>query len=190
MLALHSYLEFVKEYRSSRLPAVQKTIAPGDSYSGVPQLTELLRLGGDLSAGANVPAAGTVYQGPLVDAVKSFQRRHGRTPDGRITAQTLADLNVPLTSRIRQMQLTLERWRWLPVGLQGALIVANIPEFRLRASDENCKTVLSMNVVVGKAYAHDTPVFTDTMQYVAFRPYWNVPNSIAKADFLSRITCD
>jgi L,D-transpeptidase YcbB len=190
ILALHSYLEFAKEYHWNQLPAIQKTIAPGDSYSGVPQLIKLLRLGGDLSADANVPADGTVYQAPLVDAVKSFQRRHGRTPDGRITAQTLADLNVPLTNRIRQMQLTLERWRWLPVGLHSALIVANIPEFRLRAYDENYKIVLSMNVVVGKAYAHDTPVFTDTMQYVVFRPYWNVPYSIAKAEFLSRLARD
>lgn len=188
--ALQSYLEFVKEYDWNQLPAIQKTIAPGDSYSGVPQLSKLLRLVGDLSADANVPADGTVYQAPLVDAVRSFQRRHGRTPDGRITAQTLADLNVPLTNRIRQMQLTLERWRWLPVGLHSALIVANIPEFRLRAYDENYKIVLSMNVVVGKAYAHDTPVFTDTMQYVVFRPYWNVPYSIAKAEFLSRLARD
>ena len=188
--ALHSYLEFVKEYDGNQLPTAQKTIAPGDSYSGVPQLIKLLRLVGDLSADANVPSHETIYQAPLVDSVKSFQRRHGRTPDGRITAQTLADLNVPLTNRIRQMQLTLERWRWLPVGLHSAPIVANIPEFRLRAYDENYKIALSMNVVVGKAYAHDTPVFTDTMQYVVFRPYWNVPYSIAKAEFLSRLARD
>ena len=88
------------------------------------------------------------------------------------------------------MRLTLERWRWLPVGLRSAPIVANIPEFRLRAYDENYKIVLSMNVVVGKAYAHDTPSFTDTMQYVVFRPYWNVPYSIAKAEFLTRLARD
>jgi murein L,D-transpeptidase YcbB/YkuD len=188
--ALHSYLEFAKEYDSNQLPAIGKTIAPGDPYSGVPQLTKLLRLVGDLSVGANAPADGTVYQAPLVDAVKSFQRRHGRTPDGRITQQTLADLNVPLTNRIRQMQLTLERWRWLPVDLHSMPVVANIPEFRLRAYDENYKVALSMNVVVGKAYAHDTPVFTDTMQYIVFRPYWNVPYSIAKAEFLPRVARD
>jgi L,D-transpeptidase YcbB len=179
--ALHSYLEFVKEYDGNQLPTIQKTIAPGDSYSGVPQLIKLLRLVGDLPADASVPADGTVYQAPLVDAVKSFQRRHGRTPDGRIGAQTLADLNVPLTSRIHQMQLTLERWRWLPVGLHSAPIVANIPEFRLRAYDENYNVALSMNVVVGKAYRHDTPVF---------KPYWNVPYSISKSELLPHVTRD
>ena len=182
--ALQSYSEFAKEYAGNQLPPIQKAIAPGDSYSGVPQLIKLLRLVGDLPADASVAADGAVYQASLVDAIKSFQRRHGRTPDGRITAQTLADLNVPLTNRIRQMQLTLERWRWLPVSLHSAAIVANIPEFRLRAYDENYKVMLSMNIVVGKAYDHDTPVFSDTMQYIVFRPYWNVPYSISKAEFL------
>ena len=188
--ALQSYSEFAKEYAGKQLPPIQKAIAPGDSYSGVPQLIKLLRLVGDLPLDASVATDGVVYQASLVDAIKSFQRRHGRTPDGRITAQTLADLNVPLTNRIRQMQLTLERWRWLPANLHSAPIVANIPEFRLRAYDENYKVMLSMNIVVGKAYDHDTPVFSDTMQYVVFRPYWNVPYSISKAEFLPRVAGD
>jgi murein L,D-transpeptidase YcbB/YkuD len=187
---LHAYLEFAEGYVGNQLPAIQKTIAPGDSYQGIPQLVRLLRLVGDLPADASVPADGTVYQPTLVNAVRSFQGRHGRVQDGRITAQTLADLNVPLTRRVRQMQLTLERWRWLPVGLHSAPIVANIPEFRLRAYDENYHVALSMNVVVGKAYDHDTPVFSDTMEYAVFRPYWSVPHSIAKGEFLPRLTRD
>jgi len=61
--------------------------------------------------------------------------------DGRIGAQTLADLNVPLRQRVRQMQLTLERWRWMPDAYQKAPIVVNIPEFRLRAYDENSRSL-------------------------------------------------
>ena len=188
--ALHTYLELRKEYDGRPLPAIQKTIAPGDSYAGIPQLIRLLRLVGDLPADANVPADGTVYQDPLVSAVKNFQGRLGRDPDGRITAETLADLNVPLTSRMRQMQLTLERWRWLPPVYEKSPVVANIPEFHLRAYDENFKIALQMNVVVGKAYGHTTPVFSDTMEYVVFRPYWSVPYSIVKAEFLPHIARD
>jgi murein L,D-transpeptidase YcbB/YkuD len=188
--ALHSYLQLAKESDGQPLPAVTKPIAPGDSYPGVPQLTSRLRLVGDLPADANVPPDATIYQAPLVDALKSFQRRFGREPDGRITAQTLADLNVPLTSRVRQMQLTLERWRWLAVAPHAAPLVANIPEFRLRAYDENYKVAFSMNVVVGKAYGHDTPVFGDSMAYVVFRPYWSVPYSIARGEFLPKVARD
>jgi L,D-transpeptidase YcbB len=188
--ALQSYMELAKQDDGEQLPAVKKTIAPGDSYPGVPRLIRLLRLVGDLPADANVAADSTVYQGPLVDAIKNFQRRYGREPDGRISAQTLADLNVPLTRRVEEIQLTLERWRWLPVILHSAPIVVNVPEFRLRAYDENFKITLTMNVVVGKAYNHATPVFSNSMQYVVFRPYWNVPYSIAKAEFFSRIAKD
>ena len=188
--ALQTYLELAKEYDGQPLPAVRKTIAPGDSYPGVPQLIRFLRLVGDLPADANVPEDETIYRGPLVDAVKSFQSRHGRDSDGRIGAQTLADLNVPLRQRVRQMQLTLERWRWMPDAYQKAPIVVNIPEFRLRAYDEKFKIALTMNVVVGKAYDHSTPVFEEKMAYVVFRPYWNVPYSIAKAEYLSRIARD
>ena len=188
--ALQTYLELAKEYDGEPLPAVKGTIAPGDSYPGVPRLIRFLRLVGDLPPDANVPEDETIYQGPLVDAVKSFQRRHGRDSDGRIGSQTLADLNVPLRQRVRQMQLTLERWRWMPDAYQKAPIVVNIPEFRLRAYDEKFKIALTMNVVVGKAYDHSTPVFEEKMAYVVFRPYWNVPYSIAKAEYLSRIARD
>lgn len=188
--ALHNYLQLAKESDGKPLPGIQKTIASGDSYAGVPQLIRLLRQVGDLPVDANVPGEGTIYQGALVDAVKTFQRRLGRVPDGRITAQTLADLNVPLTNRIRQMQLTLERWRWLPASYLKSPIVANIPEFHLRAYDENFKIALQMNVVVGKAYGHNTPIFSDTLEYVVFRPYWSVPYSIARAEFLPRIARD
>jgi L,D-transpeptidase YcbB len=188
--ALHRYLALAKQDDAQQLPPVKKTFGPGESYSGLPRLTILLRELGDLPNNANVPPDSIVYQGPLVDAVKSFQTRHGRTVDGRIGTQTIADLNIPLNTRVRQMQLTLERWRWLPIENNSSPIVANIPEFRLRAYDEHFNLALMMDVVVGKAYNHDTPVFTDSMQYVIFRPYWNVPYSIAKTEFLPRIARD
>jgi L,D-transpeptidase YcbB len=190
ILALHRYLALAKQDDGAQLPPVKKTFGSGESYPGLPRLTLLLRELGDLPDKANVPPDSTVYQGPLVDAVKSFQARHGRTVDGRIGAQTIADLNIPLGTRVRQMQLTLERWRWLPIGNNSAPIVANIPEFRLRAYDEQFHLALMMSVVVGKAYNHDTPVFSDSMEYVIFRPYWNVPYSITKAEFLPKIARD
>ncbi|MGA8344591.1 MAG: peptidoglycan-binding protein, partial [Candidatus Sulfotelmatobacter sp.] len=89
------------------LPVVKRTIMPGDAYPGVPRLMRLLRLVGDLPADAKVLVDQSTYEGALVEAVKNFQRRLGRDPNGRIDAQTLTDLNVPLSRRVRQMQLTL-----------------------------------------------------------------------------------
>jgi murein L,D-transpeptidase YcbB/YkuD len=188
--ALQTYIELAKKDDGEQLPLAKKTIAPGDAYAGVPRLTRLLRLVGDLPADTNVPADQTAYQGALVDAVKSFQRRHGRDPNGRIDTQTLADLNVPLSLRVRQMQLTLERWRWMPDAYRKAPIVANIPEFRLRAYDKDFNVGVTMKVVVGKAYGHGTPVFSDTIEYVVFRPYWEVPNSITRGEMVPHIVRD
>jgi L,D-transpeptidase YcbB len=190
ILALQVYKELAQKDDGEQVPQVKKTVAPGDTYAGVPRLIRLFHLTGDLPASADVPADATVYQGPLVDAMKNFQRRHGLEPDGRIGAQTIADLNVPLSQRVRQIQLTLERWRWLPLGLKQSPVVVNIPEFRLRAYDDHMKLALTMNVVVGKAYNHDTPVFIDSMEYLVFRPYWNVPYSIAKSELLPGISRD
>ena len=191
--ALQTYLELAKKDDGEKLPPPappRKAIASGDTWTGVPRLTRLLRLVGDLPPDANVPADRAIYDGVLVDAVKSFQRRHGRDASGRIDAQTLADLNVPLSRRVQQMQWTLERWRWLPDSYQKAPIVANIPEFRLRAYDEDFHAGVTMKVVVGKAYGHNTPVFTEMMQYVTFRPYWDVPPSIIRAEMIPNIQKD
>jgi murein L,D-transpeptidase YcbB/YkuD len=188
--ALRTYLDLARKDDGEQLPRVKKTIRPGDPYPGIARLTRLLRLVGDLPPDANLPTDQTTYSGALVDAVKSFQGRHGRNPSGLIGAQTLADLDVPLRRRVRQMQLTLERWRWLPDEYQRAPIVVNIPEFQLRAYDNNSNVRITMKVVVGQAYGHDTPVFSDTMQRVIFRPYWEVPYSIIRDEIIPHIVSD
>lgn len=187
--ALDRYLKLAHEDEGEKLPEVSKNIDPGNEYAGVPRLTRLLRLLGDLPPSADVKP-GNVYQEPLVAAVKHFQDRHGLTPDGRMGAQTLKQLNTPLSSRIEQLRLTLERWRWVPEGFAQPPVVVNIPEFRLRAYDTKGTIVLSMSVIVGKAYRHETPVFDEDMRYVVFRPYWNVPLSIQRSEIVPAIQRD
>jgi|HubBroStandDraft_5_1064220.scaffolds.fasta_scaffold01445_11 murein L,D-transpeptidase YcbB/YkuD len=194
LVALQNYIQLAKQDDGEKLPEVRGTVQPGDPWIGVPRLTKILQLVGDLPADAKVPANSIDYKGPLVDAVKKFQTRHALPADGKITAQTVADLNVPMSARVQQMQLTLERWRWLPLidptKTLPPPLVANVPEFRVRAYDEKFNVVWTMNVVVGHAYSHDTPVFADMMEYVIFRPYWSVPYSIARNEMFSKIEKD
>lgn len=185
--ALRTYMQLARQDAYEVLPAAKKPVAPGNLYPGVPRLIRFLRLVGDLPAGVALPVNKTTYQGPLVDAVKNFQRRHGLSPDGRIDVKTLGALNVPLDHRVRQIQLTLERWRWLPSDYQHSPVVVNIPEFRLRAYGDQFQVAVTMEVVVGKAFGHHTPVFANKIRYLIFRPYWNVPPSIARADILPAI---
>jgi|HubBroStandDraft_2_1064218.scaffolds.fasta_scaffold00064_28 murein L,D-transpeptidase YcbB/YkuD len=187
--ALQQYTELSRQDNGEQLPVPAKPVDPGGTYDGVPRLTRLLRLLGDLPDGATSESS-TVYAGPLVDAVKHFQARHGLGPDGRLGTQTLKQLNTPLSFRVEQLRLTLERWRWVPYQFPRPPIVVNIPEFRLRTYNQDGTIDLMMNVIVGKAYRHETPVFERDMKYVVFRPYWNVPPSILRSEIVPAIRKD
>ena len=188
--ALRTYMALTQRDDGEMLPASRKAIRPGDSYSGVPRLIRLLTLVGDLAPSDNGIVSSSIYEGALVAAVKHFQQRHGLEPDGIIGAQALKELNTPLSRRVSQLRLTLERWRWLPHEFQRPPIVVNIPEFQLRAINEKYQWALSMKVVVGKAYGHETPVFSSTLKSIIFRPYWNVPLSIQQKELLPAIKRD
>ena len=188
--ALARYTELARTDDGKKLPDVTKPIDPGQSYAGVPRLARLLRLVGDLPADSTLASDNQTYGGLLVDAVKHFQRRHGLDADGRLGPATIKQLNVPLQDRVLQLQLTLERWRWLPAEFSAPPIIVNIPDFRLRALDENNKVVMDMRVVVGKAMRTQTPVFTREMTHVDLRPYWNVPPSILRSEIVPAIQRD
>ncbi len=188
--ALQRYLQLAREDDGEKLPVSKKPIAPGSPYDGTRRLARLLRLLGDLPAHSAVPDDSNLYQGALVEAVKCFQSRHGLKPDGRLDELTLKHLNTPLSQRVDQLRLTLERWHWLPDQFKEPPIVVNIPEFRLRAFDRNENITLTMNVIVGKAFHHKTPVFEKDMRYVVFRPYWNVPPSIQRSEIARAIQGD
>jgi murein L,D-transpeptidase YcbB/YkuD len=183
---LRRYLELSRQDDGEQLPMPSKILDPGSHYAGIARLTHLLRLLGDLPADAAV-STGDVYQEPLVEGVKNFQKRHGLPPNGRLGQETVKQLNTPMSKRVEQLRLTLERWRWLPQEFPQPPVVVNIPEFRLRAYDKDSKIVLSTNVIVGKAFRHETPVFDEDMRYVVFRPYWNVPPSIQRSEIVPAI---
>ncbi len=158
-------------------------LRPGDSDDSVSILRARLEALGDASAEA--VAQSRLYDERLVAAVRRFQRRHGLDVDGVVGKRTQAALSVPLSERVRQIELALERLRWLP-HLDRRLLLVNIPEFRLRVFGPDAPgPVLEMKVVVGSA-ANDTEtaVFAAEMEYLIFRPYWHVPHSIAIEDLL------
>jgi len=123
-----------------------------------------------------------VYDLTLARAVAAYQERHGLTVDSIVGPSTLSSLNRPAEFRLRQIAANLERHRWLPRERGDRFVVVNVPAFRLRAFHAG-REALSMNVVVGAEYGgRTTPVFSDSMSYVVFRPYWNVPQGIASRE--------
>lgn len=139
------------------------------------------------SAGAG-GATTAVYGRTLAAAVHRFQERHGITEDGKLGPETSAALNVSAAERVRQIELNLERWRWLPGELGPRRVEVNLPGYFLRLVDGD-RTVGTMKVVVGTAGAA-TPVFGDEMSYVGINPYWNVPESIVAAEIAPQAAAD
>ncbi|MDB4887646.1 MAG: ErfK/YbiS/YcfS/YnhG family protein [Gemmatimonadetes bacterium] len=137
------------------------------------------------SAPAPVPSARSAPHGTsaaLVAELKNFQERHGLERTGVLDKRTVAAINTPADARARQIAANLERHRWLPRTLGSRYVYVNVPAFRLDAYDGGQKT-LTMRVVVGAEYeGRTTPVFSDSMESVVFRPYWNITPDIQRLE--------
>ncbi len=96
-------------------------------------------------------------------------------------------------ARARQIELAMERLRWLP-DLQGEpLLVVNIPMFRVwgwgvERSDGNPS--IEMGVITGRARATRTPVFASRVTTVVLNPDWQVPDSIVRTEILPALDKD
>ena len=188
--ALQRYLNLAAQEKLVPLPDAAKTPAPGDAYTAVGPLADRLRFLGDLPQDAVVDTSAGIYSGALVDAVKHFQIRHGITPDGKLGKDTIRQLNTPMSVRVTQLEDALERWRWLPPNFPVLPVAVNIPEFVLRVFNPDHSIAMRMHVIAGKAVGHQTPVFAQNMRYIVFRPYWNVPPSIARGEIVPHLLKD
>jgi murein L,D-transpeptidase YcbB/YkuD len=127
---------------------------------------------------------------PLAAEIVSFQRHHGLEATGRLDKETVATLNIPADARVQQIAANLERHRWLPRTLGSRYIFVNVPAYRLDAYDSG-KVALSMKVVVGAEYkGRSTPTFSDSMETVVFRPYWNITPDIQSKEIVPRLASD
>ncbi len=139
-------------------------------------------------ATGEMAASGDQFDEALAEALRRFQERHGIGPDGKLDAITLAELNVSVERRIRQVELNLERWRWIPRRLGDPHVFVNIPGFDLELVRGGV-SVWHTRIVVGKAFT-PTPVFSDRIVAVVVNPPWNVPKSIALGEYLPELLKD
>jgi L,D-transpeptidase YcbB len=184
------YEGYANRAEGEKLPTITKTVRPGQTYAGVVRLGRFLQIIDDIPASAQLNPNATIYDGALVDGVKHYQDRHGESPTGNLDVRTINELNTPPAVRIRQIKLTLERWRWLPHSFPQPPVVVNLPEFRVRAMNPDGTVAFYKNVIIGKAYGHKSPIFEKEIQYVVFRPYWDVTPSIQRNEIVPHILKD
>ncbi len=188
---LSHYRALAADPTLTKLPAFTgRAIEAGGTYSGAAALRRLLVSVGDLPAADPPMSPDTVLDPTLVEGLKRFQERHGLDADGVLGKRTFAALTTPLAHRVRQVELTLERWRWLP-DFDTPPIIVNIPQFRLysfQSTQDRVASITQMPVIVGREYpSTQTPVFVGELKYVVFRPYWDVPHSILTHELLPSI---
>ncbi len=184
------YEGYANQAGGEKLPTITKTVRPGQPYAGVVRLGWFLQTIGDIPANAQLNPNATIYDGAVVAGVKHYQDRHGETPTGNLDERTINELNTPPATRIRQIRLTLERWRWIPHSFSQPPVVVNLPEYRVRAMNPDGTVAFYKNVIVGKAYGHQSPIFEKEIQYVVFRPYWEVTPSIQRNEIVPHIQKD
>ncbi len=164
----------------------RQKIAKGDSGETVLALRKRLIHSGDF--GSKASQESDLFDEELENAVRKFQERHGLAQDGVVGPATTAALNVPVEDRIKQIEVNLERWRWLPQTLETRYLSVNIANFELDVMEES-RRVMSMKAIVGKPYRR-TPAFDAKMTYLVLNPYWNVPTDIARKEMIPMIRKD
>ena len=190
---LARYRSLAADQSLESLPPIGATVHPGDAYAGLGALYRRLVAFEDMPVDVSGPDARRTYDAALVQGVKHFQIRHGLQADGVLGQGTQAALLVPLSWRVRQIELALERLGWLPDLGEARFVAVNIPMFHLWGWDSTASTTtpdVTMGAIVGRALNTRTPVFAADMRYLIFRPYWDVPPSILRHEMLPAVERD
>jgi len=187
--ALAQLLPAHDQYRKLKQAlAKYRQLAASGGWSVIEDARDRANLARRLQASGDLDSSQAGNPDSLIAATKRFQTRHGLAETGKVDGPTLSALNVPLERRIRQLEINLERWRWLPTKLGDRYIMVNVPAFELQAI-ENGRVALRMPVVVGQEYK-PTPLFSHNMTYIVLNPSWNIPETIAKDEILPALMSD
>ncbi|QSP94718.1 L,D-transpeptidase family protein [Marinobacter salinisoli] len=165
-------------------------IRPGDRDDRLPEIRRRLRALTDLADREQraPPSNLGAYTPEMKPALATFQARHGLAPDGLIGPQTLQALNMLPIERVRQIDASLERWRWLPEALGERYVLVNIAGYSLTVVDDGME-IQHQKVIVGQPF-RQTPVFSDRIRYLVLNPDWTIPRKLVIADQLPRIIRD
>ena len=189
--ALKSALSHYREIASfGGWPILDKKLswAKGVYGTHITLLRERLGSTGDIDYSDVLSGDLSLFDDILEAGVARFQARHGIPETGMIDETTLKALNVPVDARVRQIELNLERWRWIPHDLGSRYLLVNIADYNLTVFEDSLPK-WGMRVVVGRDYRR-TPVFSADLKYLVINPFWHIPRKIAVNDILPKVQRD
>ncbi|MGH1418358.1 MAG: L,D-transpeptidase family protein [Hyphomicrobiaceae bacterium] len=144
--------------------------------------------------GVPVTLATDYYDKPLADAVaKVMRKKRWKYRKTTIDKYVRRALNEGPKKRraqlkeisVRKLVINMDRWRRMPEKLGRLHFVNNIPSYETRLYKDGA-LVHKERIIVGKPNTQ-TPVFSDTMDHVVFKPNWGVPSSIKIRQLLPRL---
>lgn len=177
-LIKYRQLAETEKWDSIRMPVGKKSLKLGDSALIIRDIKHRLYVLGDMT---DIDSS-IVFSDSLQAAVKRFQLRHGLDDDGAAGPNFFKQINVTIQDRVRQLELNMERCRWIPAVDADNYIIVNIPEYKMHIYDGDTLS-WNMNVVVGKTTT-GTAIFNDELEYIVFSPYWIPPPSILNNEIL------
>jgi len=199
--ALRHYRTLAEKDSVPYLTGRDEALRPGDANEDVLVLRQRLAywgetdlLAADSSAYPMIEAQSVVsdqrtYDAELERAVKQFQRRHQLQEDGVVGERTRLALNTPVTSRIDQLRVNLERARWIrPTQTNEPRVWVDIAGYRLHYTRPNGEH-WDARVVVGTP-RRETPIIHSAISHLTVNPSWTIPPTIMREDVLPQVRRD
>lgn len=124
---------------------------------------------------------------PQHPAYIALRAELARQRDAMAMASDPADRDAH-AALVNATMVNLERWRWLPRDLGQRYVMANIASFQVEA--RHLDIVQEIHTAIFGKVTRETPVFSDSIDFIVFNPWWEVPNSIARHDKLAQFKED
>ncbi|WP_300395064.1 L,D-transpeptidase family protein [Henriciella sp.] len=128
-----------------------------------------------------------LYDEELSEAVKAFQTRHGVKIDGVFGPGTRSAMNESVDSKISRIEDSMKRWRRLS-PISDRYIWVNIPSYRVEGWKDGERGIVT-KAIMGQPN-HETPTFSDKVEYAVANPRWYVPSSITREETAPKLAKD
>ncbi|HND85597.1 MAG TPA: L,D-transpeptidase family protein, partial [Pseudobdellovibrionaceae bacterium] len=194
------YLELLTAYRRIRKfdptvwtsTALNLTLVEGVTHPSVSEIRHKLFVLGYLVKD-NQSAQ---FDAEIVGVVRRLQEWNLLKVDGTISpaGETLRFLNIPLLSRLRQIEISLDKIRNMPNNWGSHFVFVNsaaaeISDWSASAQDGRSKFNYYMRGVVGRIERR-TPTKRDFIREAILNPTWTVPRSLLRKDKINNLIKD